>query len=261
LSAAGETLAGLGAGALSGLRWLGATSLLGVRTLLLPWRVDGRELLRQCALFGLGSLPLALGSAVLIGATVILQTRVYAERFGARTLLGWAAGYAALWEFGPLLLGLVLSARLGARNAAELAVMQTGGKLEGLRGVALDPERLIVGPRIWAIVLSVLALCMPVFLVSLVCEAVAARLVLGLPLEVFAQGLGHPLGGTDLVGGALKCLAFAVAIALVSSVAGLSARGGARGVGRAAASAVVSASGSIFALDWLLTRLLAGWTA
>jgi phospholipid/cholesterol/gamma-HCH transport system permease protein len=65
---------------------------------------------------------------------VVLQSALYVERFGARAFLGWASGYAVLWEFGPLLLGLVMAARLGARNAAELATMQVGGQIEGLRG-------------------------------------------------------------------------------------------------------------------------------
>jgi phospholipid/cholesterol/gamma-HCH transport system permease protein len=42
---------------------------------------------------------------------------------------------------------------------------------------------------------------------------------------------------------------------------GLAAKGGARAVGQAAASAVVRSCAAIFVLDFLLTSLLSGWMA
>jgi len=54
-----------------------------------------------------------------------------------------------------------------------------------------------------------------------------------------------------------KTTAFGLAIAVVSTAAGLRASGGARGVGQAAAAAVVTSCAAIFALDFLLTPLLA----
>ena len=76
------------------------------RTLLHLPRMERGELGRALVLFGYRSLPLSLGAATLIGATVVLQAGVYATKFGARLYTGWAAGFALLWEFGPLLLGL-----------------------------------------------------------------------------------------------------------------------------------------------------------
>jgi phospholipid/cholesterol/gamma-HCH transport system permease protein len=243
------------------LRFTGAVGLVAARTLLHLPRMERRELVRTLAHFGFGSLPLSLGVAALIGGTVIMQTRLYAERMGARSVLGWAGGYAALWEFGPLLIGLVLAARLGARNAAELATLQVGGQLEGLRGVGLDPFRVLVAPRVVGTTLCVLLLSTPVFLAAILCEALAASLTLGLPPAVFLTSLEHPLSGVDVLAGLLKAGAFGAAIALVSSAAGLSARGGARAVGAAAASAVVASSAAIFGLDFLLTGLLIGWSS
>ena len=114
-----------------------------------------REVLRGFVRFGWDSLPLTAMVAVLTGITVIVQTTVFVQHFGARGFVGWAGGYAVMWEFGPLLLGILLAARAGARNAAELALLEVGGQLEVLRGVALDPYALLVAPRVISLVRSV----------------------------------------------------------------------------------------------------------
>lgn len=250
------------------LAWLGRVALwvtvgvgrLGLvvgRTLLYLPRLDRRELFRALVLFGFRSIPLTLGVATLIGATVVLQAAIYAERYGARLYVGWAAGYAVLWEFGPLLLGLVMSARVGARNAAELALLKVNGQLEGLRGISLDPFRILVAPRLVASAISVGALACLTFLVACLWEAIAAFFVLSLPLRVFFEAFSDMLRSGDLYGGLCKSIAFGIAIAVVSTVVGLSSEQGARGVGKAAATAVVACCAAIFFLDFALTPQLA----
>lgn len=247
----------LGVFALWTLRLFGATGLVLARTLLHLPRLDMGELSRALVLFGYRSLPLSLGAATLIGATVVLQTGVYATKFGARLYTGWAAGFALLWELGPLLLGLVMAARIGARNAAELALLTINGQVEGLKGISLDPFRILVAPRVVASLISVLALTTTTFLVAIIWEAIAALLVLKLPVRVFFSAFSDMLHWGDLVGGIAKTTAFGLAIAVMSTAVGLRATGGARGVGQAAAAAVVSSCAAIFTLDFLLTPLLA----
>ncbi len=235
------------------LRGLGANALVLARTLFYLPRLDGGELRRALVLFGFRSLPLTLGAAALIGATVVLQIGVYATRLYA----GWAAGFSLLWEFGPLLLGLVMGARIGARNAAELALLNVNGQLEGLRGISLDPFRILVAPRVVASLLSVLGLASVTFLVAIIWQAVAAYLTLGLPVRIFFGAFADLLFWGDLAAGIIKSAAYGLAIAVVSTTAGLKAAGGAAGVGRAAAAAVVSGCAAIFFLDLALTPWLA----
>ncbi|HSP77706.1 MAG TPA: ABC transporter permease [Myxococcaceae bacterium] len=249
----------LGGEVLGVLRAVGVLSLVLARTVLGLGRMSWRELWRGLVQFGWGSLPLVLVTGALTGATVVVQTGLYVQRFNARAVLGWAAGYAVLWEFGPLLLGLMMAARLGARNAAELATMQVGGQLEGLRGIGLDPFAVLVAPRVVAMGVSVTSLAPLTFLVAVLFEAMAAYMTLELPLRVFFDNFGNLLSSADLLGGVLKTSAFGVAIAVVSTGVGLRARGGARAVGQAAAGAVVWSCATIFLLDFLLTAAMTRW--
>jgi phospholipid/cholesterol/gamma-HCH transport system permease protein len=243
----------LGVGGLLVARGAGTLGLVTARTVLWLPRLSPRELLRAVVHFGYRSLPLTFGVAALTGAIVVLQAGVYAEKFGARQYSGWAGGYAVLWEFGPLLLGLMMAARLGARNAAELALMKVNGQLEGLRGIGLDPFGLLVAPRVVATALSVGALATLNNLFAVVVEAISAFFILHLPIRVFFTAFADMLAWGDFAGGILKALAFGIAISLISTAVGLRALGGARGVGRAAAFSVVASCFAIFALDFLLT--------
>lgn len=249
-------LATIGAPAVAFLRALGRVGIIGARTLQSARRMNAREFLRASVDFGTATLPLALVVAAITGAMAVLQTSLYVERFGARGFLGWAAGYAILWEFGPLVLGLLAAARIGARNAAELAALKVGGQLEGLEGVSLDPFALLVAPRIFAMCGSLIGLSLVTFLVAIVFEALAATITLGIPVAAFLQSLAGLLSGWDVLAGVVKTVVFGIAMALVSVGAGLSARGGARAVGQAAARSVVQAAGCIFLLDFVLTGLL-----
>ena len=238
-------------------RAIGALALVATRTVIHLPRLDRSEFFRAVVHFGFRSLPLALGVAALTGAIVVLQAGAYAEKFGARQYAGWAGGYAVLWEFGPLLLGLMMAARIGARNAAELALLKVNGQIEGLRGISLDPFGLLVAPRVAATAIAVAALSTITFLFAVIWESIAAFFTMRLPLRVFYTAFSDMLWWGDFLGGGIKALVFGVAISLVSTAVGLGATGGARGVGRAAATSVVMSCFTIFALDFLITPPLA----
>jgi phospholipid/cholesterol/gamma-HCH transport system permease protein len=221
-------------------------------------RLQWRELLRTVSHFGFDSLPLIAAVALLTGLTVVVQAHLYVRYFNARQFVGWAAGYAIFWEFGPLLLGLMLATRTGAKNAAELAVYRTAGQLEGLEGIGVDPLPVVVAPRLFGLLAAGMLLSSITFLLAIACEAVASQLFLDLPWRAFALSFQGMLSWRDVAAGLTKCFAFALAISVLSTTAGLTAEGGAEGVGRAAARAVVSSAGAVFALDFLLTAALTG---
>lgn len=247
----------VGSYTLSAVRAVGSVALVAGRTAIHLPRLDLRELTRALVHFGFRSIPLTLGIAALVGAIVVLQAGAYAEKFGARQYSGWAGGYAVMWELGPLLLGLMMAARIGARNAAELALLKVNGQIEGLRGISLDPFKLLVAPRVVAIEVSVAALSILTFLFAVICESIAAYFTMKLPIRVFFGAFSDMLWWGDFAGGTIKAMVFGVAISLVSTAVGLQASGGARGVGRAAATSVVLSCFAIFLLDYLITPTLA----
>jgi phospholipid/cholesterol/gamma-HCH transport system permease protein len=257
MNTAAALTASLGRRGLSAARGAGALAVDMAKTASALRDVRRRDVSREVVRFGAESLVLALGVAVVTGITVVAQTTLYVQRFNARLLLGWAAGYAVLCEFGPLLLGLFLAARVGARNAAELGTLNVGGQLEGLRGISLDPFALIVAPRVVGIVISTATLSALAFAAAVLCQVIAAYALLGLPIRVFLSSFADMLRTSDLLTGLIKANAFGLAVALLSTSVGLRAEGGARAVGAATARAVVYCCAAVFFLDFALTSLLA----
>jgi len=244
----------LGHHAVSAAREVGGLALVTARALAALPRLDRHEFVRSLVRFGFDSLPLGLLVSVFTGGILVLVANLNVARFGARAIVGWAAGYTVLREFGPLFVALVMTGRVGARNAAELASMSIGGQLEGLRGVGVDPFALLVAPRVLASTIGIGLLGAVCSLAAVVFGAIFGQLMIDVPIDQFFRAFEALLDWRDLAAALIKVFAFGSTIALVSTRCGLNARGGAQAVGRAAALAVVSSSAVVLtALDWVLT--------
>ena len=241
----------------SGLRALGSLGLVTGRAVRALPRMDRREFIRSLVHFGYDSIPLGLAISIFTGGILVMLANINVQRYGAKPILGWAAGYAILREFGPLLMALVMSGRIGARNAAELASMGIGGQLEGLLGVGVDPYALLVAPRLAASAIAIFALGLFCNLISILSGAVFGQLLIDVEVGLFFRSFAMLLDWRDVAAAAVKMVCFGVLIALVSTRAGLSARGGAQAVGRSAAEGVVASAALISVVDWVLTVVLA----
>ncbi|MGC4113682.1 MAG: ABC transporter permease [Myxococcales bacterium] len=240
----------------AGVRHTGGLAVVTVRAIRALRHLDRREFVRSLVRFGYDSLPLGALVAVFTGGILVILADLNVARYGARAVVGWAAGYTVLQEFAPLFTALVLTGRVGARNAAELASMNIGGQLEGLRGVGVDPFALLVAPRVAASTVGVGLLGVVCALVAVIFSAIFGKLMLDIDIGMFFRSFEELLSWGDLFICIVKTMVFGAIIALVSTRAGLGARGGAQAVGRAAASSVVSASAVLVAVDWVLTVLL-----
>lgn len=242
---------------LGGLAELGALLLLLVRCLRAPARrtFEWRETLRQANHFGVGSILVLGSTAALVGGIMVVQAGLYVRRFGVQELVGWFAGYGVLRDVGPLVAGLVFSGRVGSRNAAEIASMATRDQLEGLRSIGVDAVTAVVAPRALAMAGSLVSLYFLGSAISIVTAAGAASALLDVDLAQFSRSLLERTQVADLGSGALKSLAFAMAVAMVSCRAGLMARGGASAVGDAAKQAVVRSALWIVVLDLVVAKV------
>ncbi|MCG8342206.1 MAG: ABC transporter permease, partial [Chlorobiales bacterium] len=70
-----------------------------------------RDFLDQATIAGTDSLPIVLVSSISIGALLAVEVGNLLEDFGAKTMLGRSTALSIIRELGPLLMGLMLSAR------------------------------------------------------------------------------------------------------------------------------------------------------
>jgi phospholipid/cholesterol/gamma-HCH transport system permease protein len=220
----------------------------------LAGQVDRAELTRSLYRMGIRSLPIVTVTALFVGGIMVIQAAPTVQRYGAQSLLGWAAGFGTLREIAPLLTALMISGRVGANNTAELGTMAVTEQVDALRAMAIDPIGYLVTPRFYGIVTTLFISTILADLVALIGASIAGRVLLGVDPRVFYNGLtGGLLGIGDVLNGLIKSVVFGVAIALSSCHYGLATEGGAPGVGRAVNAAVVVSAAAIFVIDYLIS--------
>lgn len=219
--------------------------------------VDGSELKRNMYKMAVKSTPIVVTTALFVGAIAVIQAAPLVERYGAYGLLGWGAGFGTLRELGPLLTALMISGRVGANNTAELGTMVVTEQVDALRILAIDPLAFLIAPRFLAIVFTLFLATAYADAVALIGAALAGKAMLGVEFSVFYNGLSSGLlNFGDVAHGLIKSVSFGIMMAISSCYFGLSAHGGAPGVGRAVNAAVVASATGIFILDYLVSFVI-----
>lgn len=218
---------------------------------------DRGELLRHLYRMGVHSLPIVVITALFVGAIMVVQAAPLVERFNAKALLGWAAGFSTLRELGPLLTALMLSGRIGANNTAELATMVVTEQLDALRALAINPIGYLIVPRFVAMVATFFLSTVFSDVLALIGAGAVGNVLLAVEPATFFQGVfGDKLTFGDVAHGLIKSVAFGAVIALASCQYGITTRGGAPGVGESVKTSVVVSAIGVFALDYFVSFLI-----
>jgi phospholipid/cholesterol/gamma-HCH transport system permease protein len=170
--------------------------------------------------------------------------------------VGGAVAYTMAREMGPLLTAIVVAGRSGAAISAELGSMVVTEQIEALQALGLSPVRMLVVPRLVAMLAMLPLLTILAVIIGTVGGMYVAQVYAHISYESFISSARSALPFGDVLKGLVKSLVFATIIVAIGSYNGLGTRGGAAGVGRATTSAVVIAIILIFAFNFVLSYLL-----
>ncbi len=217
----------------------------------------GSETIRQMRNIGVDSLPLAMIVAAFIGAVTAFQTRY--QLFGGVQLsvVGLISRQSIILELGPLLTGLVLTGRVGARITAELGTMRVTEQIDALETLAYDPVAYLIVPRLLAALVMVPVLTIFANAVGVGTAFMTAVMATDVSAAAFSEGLRLAFTPFQIVYSIIKATIFGGAIAFFCSYEGFTTTAGAEGVGRSTAQAVVVTSVAILVLNALTALLLA----
>jgi phospholipid/cholesterol/gamma-HCH transport system permease protein len=184
-----------------------------------------------------------------------LQAANFLSLFGALDRLGGFFILASIREFAPFVTAVVVAGVAGTAITADLGARKIREELDALQVLGVDPIKNLVVPRFLALMLvtglfNVYALLFGIF------AGVLATLVNDAPLGGFWATFFTNASVTDLWGSTLKTTLFGAIIAIVCCYKGMTASGGAEGVGRAVNQAVVIAFLGIFAFNYVFTQTL-----
>jgi phospholipid/cholesterol/gamma-HCH transport system permease protein len=220
------------------------------------WRVWFPRTMTEAWNIGVGSLFIVLLISGFAGAVTSLQARY---QFTGTIPVYYLAGViveSIVLELGPVLTGLILAGRIGARYAAELGTMRVTEQIDALESLGRSPSSHLLIPRVIAGLVMIPALTVLADVMGIASGWFSMKLVLPITDADFSYGARIFWRHQDAYFSVIKAFFFAWSITVISCYMGFTTKQGAEGVGRSTTGAVVSSSVMILLLDVILTKLL-----
>ncbi|WP_371822236.1 MlaE family ABC transporter permease [Conexibacter sp. SYSU D00693] len=257
---AARTLAGSGAASLRGfVETIGSMGMLAARTAtsaLRPPYPYGAEFVEQF-LFALRLcwFPMIVASICFTYGPSGIQAANFLNIFGAIDRLGGLFVLAVVREFAPLVCAIVMAGVAGTAMTADLGARKIREELDALLVLGVDPVKELVVPRFLALMLATGMFNVYALMFGTL-GGVLVTLANDAPLGPFWATYFTNATTTELWGSLLKTTIFGAIIAIVCCYKGLTASGGAEGVGRSVNQAVVIAFMGIGAVNYVFTQTL-----
>jgi phospholipid/cholesterol/gamma-HCH transport system permease protein len=214
--------------------------------------------IEQCYQIGYTTMPIVTILSFFIGSVLALQSGYSMQNFGAKQFIGSLVGLSMVRELGPVMVAILVTGRVGSAITAELASMKVYQEIDALVTMNIPPERMLVLPRLAAVLVM-----MPVLAaVANLCGWYGGALVckytgfISVEPEAYFTALKRYMEVKDICDGLIKAEVFGFAVVLVCCNIGLNTRGGPREIGASVTRAVVVSLILILVLDYFVTKAL-----
>jgi phospholipid/cholesterol/gamma-HCH transport system permease protein len=216
----------------------------------------GEELVGQFLfVLKLSWFPMSISTFALCLGAPGLQAAGILNLFGGLDRLGGFFVVTAVRFIGPVVTAVVAGGVAGTAITADLGARKIREELDALQVLGVDPIKNLVVPRFLALIV-VTALLDVFAIVFGLTAGIAAELLYHQSLGGFFATLFANASITDIWGSILMCAIFGGIIAVVCCFKGMTASGGAEGVGRAVNQAVVITFMGVFAFLYIFTTVL-----
>jgi phospholipid/cholesterol/gamma-HCH transport system permease protein len=199
--------------------------------------------------------PLLISTVAISYGAPGLQAGNFLVLFGALDRLGGFFVLTSIREFGPSVTSIILAGVAGTAITADLGARKIREELDALQVLGVDPVKNLVVPRFLALMIATGLFNIYAILFGIL-GGIIATLTFDAPLGPFFATLLTNASTTDLWGSVVKCTMYGAIIAIVSCYKGMTASGGAEGVGRAVNQGVVITFLAIFAFNYVFTQTL-----
>ena len=251
-----RSLAALGAFVLAGLASIGRLMMFIGQTLSHLGRAPfyPREFGLALLQIGYFSLPVVGLTAFFTGGALALQIFAGGARFSAEAVVPQIVAIGMVRELGPVLVGLMIAARVTSSIAAEIATMKVTEQIDALVTLSTHPMKYLTLPRVLAATLVMPLLVGVGDIIGIFGGFIVGVNSLGFNAAAYLQNTADFLELRDIVSSLAKGAVFGFIAALMGCYYGMNSERGAMGVGRATKGSVVAAAVLILAANFLLTQ-------
>ena len=214
-----------------------------------------RQIFEQMSKIGVDSLPIVFLISMFTGMVLALQSAYQLQRFSAEMYMASLVVFSMTRELGPVLTALIVAGRVGASITAELGTMKVTEQLDAMETLATNPVKYLVVPRFIALIIVLPLLTIYSDIVGILGGYLVGVYKLGVSHSMYMKNTWQPLTYKDFFTGLVKSFFFGIIICIVACYEGMTAEGGAEGVGRSTTSSVVVSFILIIASDCFFTAL------
>ena len=250
-----SVLAAIGAATLAFLAAIGRIAIFAGQTvshLIRPpfyFKEFGQQLLQ----IGYFSLPVVGLTTIFTGGALALQIYAGGARFNAEAVVPQIVAIGMVRELGPVLVGLMIAARVTSSIAAEIATMKVTEQIDALVTLSTHPMKYLTVPRVLAALLVVPLLTGIGDIIGMFGGFLVATKTLGFNEAAYLQNTADFLQTSDILSSLAKGAVFGTIAALMGCYYGMNSGRGAQGVGGATKSSVQAAAILILAANFILT--------
>ena len=218
-----------------------------------PWypREFGAALMQ----IGYFSLPVVGLTTLFTGGALALQIYAGGARFSAEAVVPQIVAIGMVRELGPVLVGLMIAARVTSSIAAEIATMKVTEQIDALVTLSTNPMKYLVVPRVVAATVVMPILVGIGDIIGIMGGYLVGTNRLGFNAATYLKNTLEFLEPHDIATSLAKGAVFGFIAALMGCYFGMQSGGGAQGVGAATKGAVVAASVLILAANFILTEM------
>ncbi len=212
----------------------------------------------QCYVIGYTTMPIVAVLSFFIGSVLALESGYAAENLGPKQFIGLLVGLSMARELGPMMTAVLLAGRVGSAITAELASMKVYQEVDALETMNIPPARILVLPRLAAILVMMPVLGIVADLVGWFGGAIIAKYThfISIEPEAYFATMRQFMDFGDVGNGLFKGEIFGFVVVLVCCNIGLSTRGGPREIGASVTKAVVTSLILILVLDFIVSKAL-----
>ena len=254
------TLARIGRPVLAALASLGRIAIYATQTITHAIRPPfyAREFASALMSVGWLSLPVVGLTSLFTGGALALQIFAGGQRFSAEAVVPQIVAIGMVRELGPVLVGLMIAARVTSSIAAEIATMKVTEQIDALVTLSTNPMKYLTVPRVLAGFLTVPLLVAVGDVIGIMGGFLVSTGQLGFNRASYISNTVNFLETPDVVSSLIKGAVFGFIATLIGCYHGMQSGRGAQGVGGATKTAVATASVLILAANFILTSLMFG---
>ncbi len=231
------------------IEFIGETFLSVVESVRRPRLIRMKELFVQLELAGTDAIPIVCLVTFLIGIVVAYLFGIQIQKYGANIFIVDGVGLAMCRELSPILTAIIVAGRTGSAFTAQIGTMKLNEEIDAMHIIGLSPMRVLVLPRIFALMLAMPLLVFVGDVVGIIGSMIVADTRLGITPPTFLERLHTVIPVRSFFIGLIKAPVFAAFIAIIGCQMGFAVENNARSVGLNTTATVVRSIVAVILLN------------